>query len=107
MWRRNRNDNDDDERDIVDYDEDTEKLPVFQVVDPEEEKNNVDDEIPIKHYSAPKPPKLSKSEIAKQMETFQKRPSLSQYGLYNYRMWLFDTDVLFTTVKLSKLAKGR
>ena len=29
MSRRNRNDNCDDDRDIVDYDEDTEKLPVF------------------------------------------------------------------------------
>ena len=90
MLRRNRNENYDDERDIVDYDEDTEKIPAFQVIDTDEEKNNVDEEIPIKNYSALKPPKLSKSEIAKQMETFQKRPSLSQYGLYHYRMWLFD-----------------
>ena len=29
MSRRNRNDNYDDDRDIVDYDEDAEKLPVF------------------------------------------------------------------------------
>ena len=38
MSRRNRNDNYDDESDIVDYDEDTEKIPAFQVVDTDEKK---------------------------------------------------------------------